>query len=123
MAQYLDAYDFTFELTICKGRGKVSPRLSNMFWLIANNLKSKNVFFIQEFHDDQVMEAYTRMMETWNCVELDKFEPNQIFAYFSERCKRSYTQIYNLYLDRHQRNNFKTIPKVSLSSFDYFNSF
>jgi len=119
MAVYLKPEDLYFELVVCKGKGKASEKLSEYFYLIADNLKNKAAFFITDFHDDQVQEAYCMMMESWRLVDCDKYNPAGVFAYFTERGKRSYTKIYNIYLDRQSRTNYETIPKVSLSNFDY----
>jgi len=99
---YIDKEQFVFELVVCKGKGKVSNELSHMFYLIANNLKNKNVFNITDFHDDQVQEAYCMMMESWYNVEPLKYPSNLVFAYFTERAKRSYVKIFNTYMDRDQ---------------------
>jgi len=115
MAVYLKPEDLYFELIVCKAKGKASNKLSNYFYSIANNLKNKGVFCISDFHDDQVQEAYTMMMESWMLVELEKFEPNQIFAYFTERGKRSYTKIFNTYMDRSPQR-WDDFSKLSLTN-------
>lgn len=114
---YIDKDELVFEIIVCKGKGKVSDRLSNMFYIISKSIIKKNVFNLVELHDDQIMEAYTMMMESWNLVDTDKYTSNLVFAYFSERAKRSYTKIYNIYLDRQiYQNRYSTPIKYSLSN-------
>ena len=115
MTKYLKADDLYYELVVCKGRGKVSDKLSHMFWLIASNLKRK--FSIVDFHDDQIQEAYCMMMESWQSVDTNKYNEFGVFAYFSERGKRSYTKIYNTYMDNNYYNGKVFKPdKVSLTN-------
>lgn len=116
---YINAYDFTFELICCKGRGFVSDKLSDMFMLIAKNLTKKNTFSIEDFHYDQIMEAYTDMMSSWWLVNIDKYNANQLFAYFTERAKRSFVKIYNVYTDRTQQNKFNQPKKCSYEFIKY----
>jgi len=114
---YINNEEFVFELIVSKARGKVSDRLHEMFWLISVNLKNKPPFnHIPEFNDDQIMEAYCMMLETWSGVEVEKYNSASIFAYFTERAKRSYVKIFNIYMDRKQyQNNYEAPRKIRLS--------
>lgn len=118
MKNYLNKDDFTFELTICKGRGKVSAELSHMFWLISTRLIKKPQFYIVDLHDDQIMEAYTRMFEVWKGVNIDKYEQT-LLPYFTEIAKRSFVKIFNLYKDRTAYNDAPHI--TSLTTFENWN--
>jgi len=113
MAKYLRPEDLYFELTICKFRGRASDKLSHYFYLIASNLKRK--FYIVDFHDDQIQEAQCKMLESFHLVDLDRYEPAGVFAYFSERGKRSYTKIFNIYMDR-APSRWNDVSKLSLTN-------
>ncbi len=115
MADYLNNDDFTFELIVSKGRGKISDKLSNMFWGISSNLIKKPQFCIVDYHDDQILEGYTQQMEAYLKVDIKKYNKT-LMPYFTEIAKRSFVKIFNLYKDRTQYNDAPDI--ISLAAFD-----
>ncbi len=101
MKNYINETEFRFELIICKGRGIVSDKLSNMLWLISTNLIKRPIFQYTSYKEDQVMEGYTRMLEMWRNVEIEKYI--NLLPYFTEIAKRAFTKIFNTYKDKQQK--------------------
>lgn len=106
---YIIDREMVFEIIIAKGRGKVSDKLSNMFWLLSQNvMRSKQKYYHYEAdYEDVCSDAYLKLLTSWKSFKTEY----KSIPYFTEVVKRSAAQTYNEVITQ----KFK--KKISLDSY------
>jgi hypothetical protein len=107
---YVNYHDLYFETVLSKGKGKITDKLNNYFYLIANGVTEKlRNRSPQHIHHDQLSEAYLALAERWGTVNIEK--TNNVLPFYSEICKRSAAQTYNMII-KNVRLNGAADPSI-----------
>jgi hypothetical protein len=114
MAKYLDDADFYFEISVSKGKGKLTTKSQKMIILIGEKMiqKFENKYKTNDDKNDCKQSGIMMMFKNWQNFNEKRYI--QAFPYFSEICKRGIAAGLN---ELYQKKNNQTPPKmISLSS-------
>lgn len=108
----INAKEFTYEILVSKGLGKLTRKSEKMLVLLAEGALRKKTYFYEEDKKDCLQTSYLNMFTNWQSFNPDK--TINAFAYFTEIHKRSTTEMINtLYmkkgLKKEEQSYIKTI--------------
>jgi DNA-directed RNA polymerase specialized sigma subunit len=95
---YLSGKDLYKEAILSKNLGKVTIRLSEMFYELSKRMSRKFVFRNEMDKEDSISYSYLKLYE--NFYQFDPSKTTNAFAYYTEISKRAFTKSYHI-----QRNN------------------
>ena len=122
---YINKHDLYYECVISQGKGKMTTKLNNYLFKIADGVSEKfryrNLGHQMNISEDQLSEAYLALAEQWYKPDTEKV--NDVFPYYSELAKRACVQVYN-HLVLNVRNNGKANSiKYAFKSFSITDTF
>ena len=113
MARYIDDTEFFYEISISKGKGRLTKKAENMIIKIGEEMikKFERKYKTPDDKYDCMQQGILMMLQNWNLFNEKRY--SSAFPYFSEICKRGIAGGLNVI---YQKKNNQDSPKmISLS--------
>jgi len=109
MANYLNDRDLYYEMTLSKGRGKLTRKAQDMLILIAYNTirKKERNYNNSDDKNDCVQQGLLHMFQNWKNFNPRKYET--AFPYFTEIFKRGLADGINIINNKKNYNDDKIV--------------
>jgi hypothetical protein len=117
---YIKDHELSYEIIICKGKGKLTRKDENMLVLIAENLITKKKHLYKKTMDDEFdckQQSILRLLENWYGFNEKRY--SYALPYFTEICKRGLADGYNLITNKKPYS--EDIQTLSLDSDSFYN--
>jgi hypothetical protein len=116
--QKINDIDFTYEIIISKGIGKLTRKAEQMIVTLVENairVKQKD-YFDEDVLKDSIQQSYLNLLCNWQSFNPDR--TNSAFAYLSEIHKRSTAEFVNLWFNKKgiKKEEQSYIKSISINS-------
>jgi hypothetical protein len=116
--QKINDIDFTYEIIISKGIGKLTRKAEQMIVTLVENairVKQKD-YFDEDVLKDSIQQSYLNLLCNWQSFNPDR--TNSAFAYLSEIHKRSTAEFVNLWYNKKgiKKEEQSYIKSISINS-------
>lgn len=110
--RYINDVEFTYEMILSKGLGKLTPKAESMLIRISNELITR--FRYNNYDDlyDCKMNGLYNMLLNWKLYDHNRYD--KAFPYFTEICKRGIAQGLNIITNKDNNDYFRSY--ISLGS-------
>lgn len=102
MANYLEERELYYEITLSKGKGKLTPRSEELLLLIVKHLsyvfKHRFPARFSDEYNDSIQTAALHLLTQWDKVNLKKYD--KILPYLTELAKRAMFKSHNQQLNK-----------------------
>jgi hypothetical protein len=112
----VNAKQFTYEILISKGIGKLTRKAENMIVILGEGAIRKKEYYYEEDRKDCLQTSYLNMLTNWYNFNPDK--TTNAFAYFTEIHKRSTAEeMTRLYMKKGlKKEEQKNVKLLSMNS-------
>lgn len=112
----INAKEFTYEILLSKGYGKLTRKAEKIFVILAENAIRKKPYYNDDDRKDCLQTSYLNLFTNWKSFNPDK--TTNAFAYFTEIHKRSSTEMLNeLYFKKGlKKEDQKYVKTISINS-------
>ena len=117
MANYLSDRELYYEIVISKDKGKLTKNAERMLILIANRMikKLEKRYRSREDRDDCLQQGLLHLFNINNWMNFNENKYTQALPYFSEICKRGFSDAFNIIHSRKTYND-DNISFISLNN-------
>ncbi len=114
--QKVDSIKFTYEIILCKGKGKLSNKANTMIEDLVTNAINKKIYKDPLNKQDSIQTSYLNILLNQTSFNPDKTD--NAFAYFTEIHKRSTAEFINFQNNKkgYKKNESKFIKTFSINS-------
>ncbi len=110
---YLNNIDLFKEIVYCKEAGKLSPRLSDMFYVLVKNVVLKKRHKDNDDRLDMIQHCMLRLLTNWHNFDENRYD--NPFTYLTEIVKRAMAELWNkLYRFKGDKFNKVGIVRIDM---------